>query len=42
MKMLGINLREKSARPLRNYMQRMFERTAFRRSLTETELEMRE
>ena len=42
LKMLGINLREKSARPLRNYMQRMFERTAFRRSLTETELEMRE
>ena len=42
LKMLGINLREKSARPLRSYMQRMFERTAFRRSLTETELEMRE
>ena len=42
LKMLGINLREKSARPLRSYMQRMFERTAFRRSLTEAELEMRE
>ncbi len=42
LKMLDINLREKSARPLRSYMQRMFERTAFRRSLTEAELEMRE
>lgn len=42
LKMLDINLRDKSARPLRSYMQRMFERTAFRRSLTEAELEMRE
>lgn len=42
LKMLDINLRDKSARPLRNYMQRMFERTAFRRSLTEAEQEMQE
>ena len=42
LKMLDINLRDKSARPLRSYMQRMFERPAFRRSLTEAELEMRE
>ena len=42
LKMLDINLRDRSARPLRSYMQRMFERTAFRRSLTEAELEMRE
>ena len=42
LKMLDISLRDKSARPLRSYMQRMFERTAFRRSLTEAELEMQE
>lgn len=42
LKMLDVNLRDRSARPLRSYMQRMFERTAFRRSLTEAELEMRE
>ena len=42
LKKFDISLRDTSARPLRNYMQRMFERTAFRRSLTEAELEMRE
>ena len=42
LKMCGITLRDRSARPLRNYMQRMFERDSFRRSLTEAELEMQE
>ena len=42
LKMLGITLRDRTAKPLRNYMQRMFERDSFRRSLTEAELEMQE
>lgn len=42
LKMLGISLRDRSAKPLRSYMQRMFERDSFRRSLTEAELEMQE
>ena len=41
-KEVDITLPEKSTRPLHKYMQTMFERDAFRASLTETEMEMRE
>ncbi|MDB9756934.1 glutathione S-transferase N-terminal domain-containing protein [Pseudomonadales bacterium] len=42
LKEVDITLPEKSTRPLHKYMQTMFERDAFRASLTETEVEMRE
>jgi RNA polymerase-associated protein len=42
LKEVGITLPEKSTRPLHKYMQTMFEREAFRASLTETEMEMQE
>ena len=42
LKEVGITLPEKSTRPLHKYMQTMFEREAFRNSLTETEMEMQE
>ena len=42
LKEVDITLPEKSSRPLHKYMQTMFERDAFRASLTETEMEMRE
>ena len=42
LKEVGINLPERSTKPLQKYMQMMFEREAFRLSLTETELEMHE
>ena len=42
LKEVGITLPEKSTRPLHKYMQTMFERDAFRASLTETEMEMQE
>ncbi|MFT7651675.1 MAG: RNA polymerase-associated protein [Candidatus Azotimanducaceae bacterium] len=42
LKEVGITLPEKSTRPLLKYMQTMFEREAFRTSLTETEIEMQE
>ncbi len=42
LKEVDITLPEKSTRPLHKYMQTMFERDAFRASLTETETEMRE
>ena len=42
LKEVEITLPEKSTRPLHKYMQTMFERDAFRASLTETEMEMRE
>ncbi len=42
MKSVGIDLRERSARPLRNYLQKVLERPSFRNSLTEAELEMQE
>jgi RNA polymerase-associated protein len=42
LKEVGITLPEKSTRPLLKYMQTMFEREAFRESLTETEIEMQE
>ena len=42
LKEVGITLPEKSTRPLQKYMQTMFEREAFRASLTETEMEMQE
>jgi len=42
LKEVGITLPEKSTRPLQKYMQKMFERDAFRASLTETEIEMQE
>lgn len=42
LKEVGITLPEKSTRPLHKYMQTMFEREAFRASLTESELEMQE
>ena len=42
LKEVDITLPEKSTRPLHKYMQTMFEREAFRASLTETEMEMRE
>jgi RNA polymerase-associated protein len=42
LKEVGITLPEKSTRPLHKYMQTMFERDAFRTSLTESEIEMQE
>ena len=42
LKEVGITLPEKTTRPLLQYMQTMFERDAFRASLTETEIEMQE
>ena len=42
LKEVDITLPEKSTRPLHKYMQTMFERDAFRASLTETEIEMQE
>jgi len=42
LKEVGITLPEKSTRPLHKYMQTMFEREAFRASLTESEMEMQE
>ena len=42
LKEVDITLPEKSTRALHKYMQKMFERDAFRASLTETEVEMRE
>ena len=42
LKEVGITLPEKSTRPLLKYMHTMFERDAFRESLTEAELEMQE
>lgn len=42
LKEVDITLPEKSTRPLHKYMQTMFEREAFRASLTETEIEMQE
>jgi RNA polymerase-associated protein len=42
LKEVDITLPEKSTRPMHRYMQNMFERDAFRSSLTETEIEMQE
>jgi len=42
LKAVGIDLPERSTRPLRNYMQMIFDRESFRASLTENELEMQE
>ena len=42
LKAVDIKLPERSTRPLQKYMKMMFERDAFRASLTETELEMHE
>ena len=42
LKEVDINLPERSTKPLQKYMQMMFEREAFRLSLTEFELEMHE
>ena len=42
LKEVGITLPEKSTRPLSKYMHMIFERDAFRQSLTETEMEMQE
>ncbi|MEM9620218.1 MAG: glutathione S-transferase N-terminal domain-containing protein [Pseudomonadota bacterium] len=42
LKEVDITLPEKSTRPLIKYMHNMFEREAFRASLTETEMEMQE
>jgi RNA polymerase-associated protein len=42
LKYVGINLPERSTRPLQKYMQVIFERSSFRESLSEAELEMRE
>ena len=42
LKEVDITLPEKSTRPLHKCMQTMFERDAFRASLTDTEMEMRE
>ena len=42
LKAAGIVLRDRRSRPLRNYMQRIFERDSFRKSLSEAELEMDE
>jgi RNA polymerase-associated protein len=42
LKEVDIALPEKSTRPLHKYMQTIFERDAFRASLTEAEMEMRE
>lgn len=40
LKYVGINLPERSTRPLQRYMQVIFERSSFRESLSEAELEM--
>lgn len=40
--LLDIKLPERSTKPLQKYMKSMFERTSFRESLTEAELEMQE
>ncbi len=42
LKEVGITLPDKSTRPLQKYMQTMFDREAFRASLTEAELEMQD
>jgi RNA polymerase-associated protein len=42
LKEVDITLPERSTKPLHRYMQTMFERDAFRESLTEAEMEMRE
>ena len=42
LKAAGVALRDRQSRPLRSYMQRMFERDSFRKSLSEAELEMGE
>ena len=42
LKEVGITLPEKSTRPLFKYMNMIFERDAFRQSLTEAEMEMQE
>ena len=42
LKAAGIVLRDRRSRPLRNYMQQMFERDSFRQSLSEAEQEMGE
>lgn len=42
LKEVDITLPEKSTRPLHKYMQTMFDREAFRMSLTEAEIEMQE
>ena len=42
LKEVGITLPEKSTRPLFKYMRMIFERDAFRESLTEAEMEMQE
>lgn len=42
LKEVGITLPEKSTRPLFKYMHMIFERDAFRQSLTEAEMEMQE
>jgi stringent starvation protein A len=42
LKLLDIKLPERSTKPLQRYMRQMFERTSFRESLTEAELEMQE
>ncbi len=42
LKVVGIDLVERSTRPLRKYMHMIFERESFRASLTEAELEMQD
>jgi RNA polymerase-associated protein len=42
LKVVGIELPERSTRPMQKYMAQMFERDSFRASLTEAELEMQE
>lgn len=42
LEVLEIKLPDRQTRPMQRYMQEIFERDAFRRSLTESELEMRE
>ena len=42
LKVLDIKLPDRQTRPMQKYMQEIFSRDAFRESLTETELEMRE
>ncbi|MCZ0944643.1 MAG: glutathione S-transferase N-terminal domain-containing protein [Gammaproteobacteria bacterium] len=42
LKAAGIVLRDRRSRPLRNYMQQIFERDSFQKSLTEAEQEMGE
>ena len=42
LKAMGIKLPERPTRAMRQYMRRIAERDSFRRSLTETEVEMRE